>query len=240
MGEISLLDRSAADAFTRLAAAIGEKDWDGGVATQTEWLLWRVASLLEKADVDVSALVTARDFPGRIVGLLTAVAVTSSRDDLSPRMTKKLDAAQGALEAMLTQLAAFGQIGRDEAPPSILVLAGGEIARAEVLLALAEAELWDQFTDLQERVKKRNGGRRAGYQAPWEIGFGKFISPRFANGQSMDRAELIRKAKQWNEKAILEGRGYGIPGSDVGIGKGIDRLAKKGIVRKTKKSRSRI
>ncbi len=238
VSEISLLDRSAAEAFERLASAMGAEDWDGAVAAQMEWLLWRVGSILEKTDVDVSALVTAPDLPGRIVGLLTTATATSSRDDLSPRITKKLEAAQGALEAMLAQLAAARRVETEKARVSMLILAGGEIARAEVLLALAEAELWDQFTDLQERLFERRGGRPEGYQAPWEIEFGKFISPQFADGQSMKRAELIRKAKRWNQKAVLEGRGYGVPGSDVGIGKGIDRLAANGVVRKTKKSRT--
>lgn len=240
VAKMSLLDRSAAEAFGRLATAMDAEEWDGTVAAQMEWLLWRVGSILEKAEVDVSALVTAPDLPGRIVGLLTTATAASSRDDLSPRTTKKLEAAQGALEAMLAQLAAARRVETEKATVSMLILAGGEIARAEVLLALAEAELWDQFTDLQERLFERRGGRPEGYQAPWEIEFGKFISPRFVDGQSMERAELIRIAKRWKQKAILEERGYGVPGSDVGIGKGIDRLAAKGIVRKTKNSRSRI
>ncbi|MBB5773228.1 hypothetical protein HNP47_003253, partial [Brevundimonas vesicularis] len=227
----SLLDRSAAEAFERLALAMDAEDWDGAVAAQMEWLLWRVGSILEKTDIDVSALVTAPDLLGRIVGLLTTAAAASSGDDLSPRTTKKLEAAQGALEAMLAQLAAAQRVGAEKATASMLVLAGGEIARAEVLLSLAEAELWDRFTDLQAEVVRRRGGKPEGFQPRWQIEFGKHLTAQQTPGQSFKRADLIDKVYKWNDVERQNGRNHGIPGTDNGVGLGIDRLAKLGIVR---------
>ncbi|MEN5364686.1 hypothetical protein [Brevundimonas intermedia] len=231
MSEISLLDRSAAEAFERLASAMGVEDWDGAVAAQMEWLLWRVGSILEKTDVDVSALVTAPDLLGRIVGLLTAATAASSNDGPSSRTTKKLEAAQGALEAMLAQLAAARRVETEKATVSMLILAGGEIARAEVLLSLAEAELWDRFTDLQAEVVRRRGGKSEGFQPRWQIEFAKHLTAQHTSGQPFKRADLIGEVYEWNEVERKNGRNHGIPGTDNGVGLGIDRLAKLGIVR---------
>lgn len=223
MSEISLLDRSAAEAFERLASAMGAEDWDGAVAAQMEWLLWRVGSILEKTDVDVSALVTAPDLPRRIVGLLTTATAASSSDGPSSRTAKKLEAARGALEAMLAQLAAARRVETEKATVSMLILAGGEIARAEVLLSLAEAELWDRFTDLQAEVVRRRGGKPEGFQPRWQIEFAKHLTAQNASGQPFKRADLIGEVYRWNEGERKNGRNHGIPGTDNGVGLGIDR-----------------
>lgn len=231
MGEVSLLDGAAAEAFERLASAMGAEDWDGAVAAQMEWLLWRAASILEKSNVDVSALGTASNLPGRIIGLLASLTPALARDDLGPREVRKIEAAQGALETMLAQLAATRRVEKGKATISMLILSGGEIARAEVLLSLAEAELWDRFTDLQEQVVKRRGGKPVGFQPRWQIEFAKHLVAQYPSGQLSKRAELIRAVYDWNAVEVQQGRNHGTPGTDNGIGLGIDRLAKLGIVR---------
>lgn len=226
------LDQLVEAAFNELALTVQGKAWSDALSAQLEWLFWRTMSLALRAGMLPDAGMPGGSVLAKINSLFIAVGTPAPNGSASgDPQSKRRDAVMGVLEGLRTVLITLQQCAEgEEEASSMLVLAGGELGRADIMLALAEANHWQHIIDLEEAAKKKPKGRPGDYRPLWEREFEK-AAVVYAGGKPVGRSELIHEAKQWHNNYIsAHQKGLGLPGTDAGIGKGVDRLAALGKI----------
>ena len=221
----------AATEFAALTASLDMRDWDGAVTAQIGWLFWRAAALSAEVGVEQASMSNASGLLARLINLKAACLTlwADMGDEPATRLNRrKIESVIEMLDALQALVGAFNAA---DAPNgrARLALAGGEIGRADIMMTMAEAGHWARVFELEQRHLGLYGGSRDRLPA-WEEEF-EAEAIKIAEGRPVKRADMIRAVVDWHKTyRDQNGKSLNPPGSVKGIGDGIDRLAKKGVI----------
>lgn len=128
---------------------------------------------------------------------------------------------QSALSAMATSTDAEGDVAR-------LLLLGGRLGHADVMLGLVTTGLWDEYGAAVHALYER-GAHLRDRVPDWEDGFMPIAKSFCAGKAKVTYGALVQRARDWRDAEIAAGRNPGLPATDDGIKAGLKRMQRRGL-----------
>jgi len=126
-----------------------------------------------------------------------------------------------ALRAMASSTDAEGDTAR-------LLLLGGRLGHADVMLGLVTTGLWAEYGTAVHALYER-GAHLRDRVPDWEDGFMP-VAKSFCEGKAkVTYGALVQRARDWRNAEIAAGRNPGLPASDDGIKAGLKRMQRRGL-----------
>lgn len=193
-----VLDRLIAEHRVSLAKATEVGDWSSALEATLSGLLWRSVRLANSLHV-LHSTFDPRE-PWQAQALKLRHSCLHLIDGGSSEPDYKVEVLVDVLDAIMDVVGALeAKAAGSSDQLTYLALCSGNLGRCEVMLGFAEEGFWEQIYEW----RKRQGGRRKGYLAPWKKEAASVVNGWIAEEPDIKLARVTERLLQWLEDKQL-------------------------------------